>query len=41
MEKARTLWPNALEDLPMADAHIRALKTHWRELKDDFRIENP
>lgn len=41
MEKARTLWPKALEDLPMADAHKRTVKTHWRELKDDFRIENP
>lgn len=41
LEKARTLWPKALEDLPMTDAHKRTLRTHWQELKDDFRIENP
>lgn len=41
LEKARTLWPDALEDLPMADAHKRIMRTHWRELKDDFRIETP
>ncbi len=41
MEKARTLWPKALEDLPMADAHKHTLRTHWQNLKDDFRIDNP
>lgn len=39
MEKARTLWPKALADLPMSDAHKRILRTHWRELRNDFRIE--
>ncbi len=41
MEKARTVWPKALEDLPMTDAHKRILRTHWRALRADFRIENP
>ncbi|MDF0750756.1 type II toxin-antitoxin system HipA family toxin [Marinobacter sp. 71-i] len=41
MGKARTLWPKALENLPMADAHKHTLRTHWQDLKDDFRIDNP
>lgn len=39
MEKARDLWPNALEDLPMIDEHKLKLKTHWDKLQKDFRIK--
>jgi serine/threonine-protein kinase HipA len=41
LEKARTLWPKALKELPMADAHKDILKAHWQTLEDDFRIELP
>ena len=39
MEKARTLWPEALKDLPMDDEHKDKLKGHWLKLQADFRIE--
>lgn len=39
IERARTLWPKALQDLPMAGAHKAALKEHWGKLTDDFRID--
>lgn len=39
MDKARSLWPQALKDLPMAEVHKQALKTHWRGLQPDFRIQ--
>jgi serine/threonine-protein kinase HipA len=38
MEKARTLWPEALKDLPMDEAHKDKLKAHWLKLQADFRI---
>jgi serine/threonine-protein kinase HipA len=38
MVKARTLWPDALKDLPMDEAHKTELKKHWQALQDDFRI---
>ncbi len=38
MERARTLWPNALGDLPMHEAHKAKLKAHWRALQNDFKI---
>jgi len=38
MERACTLWPAALDDLPMADDHKAALKKHWGLLQPDFRI---
>lgn len=38
MDRARTLWPDALEQLPMDDAHKQALRTHWRALQRDFRL---
>ena len=40
MEKARTLWPDALKDLPMDDIHKDQLRKHWLKLHDDFRIGN-
>ncbi len=39
MEKARTLWPEALKNLPMDAAHKAKLKAHWLKLQTDFRIE--
>lgn len=39
LEKARTLWPSALQDLPMAADHKDILKAHWQALDSDFRIE--
>ncbi len=38
MEKARALWPNALEDMPMDSDHKAGLKNHWNRLQDEFRI---
>jgi len=39
MDAARTLWPQALEEGPMADSHKDALRAHWKALQPDFRIE--
>lgn len=41
LEKARSLWADALHELPMDDAHKAALKEHWRNLHPDFRIDVP
>lgn len=41
LEKARALWPKALQKLPMADAHKNILRAHWQALDDDFRIDVP
>lgn len=38
MEKARSLWPTAIKDLPMNDGHKQALLEHWGRLQSDFRI---
>ncbi|MDM3871070.1 type II toxin-antitoxin system HipA family toxin [Porticoccus sp. W117] len=38
MDKARSLWPDALKDLPMDEAHKEGLKNHWSSLQEDFRI---
>ncbi|MBL4864873.1 MAG: type II toxin-antitoxin system HipA family toxin [Pseudomonadales bacterium] len=38
MEKARSLWPKALEDLPMEEAHKQQLVKHWERLQPEFRI---
>lgn len=38
MEKARSLWPNALKDLPMNEEHKLYLRAHWQRLHEDFRI---
>jgi len=38
LDKARTLWPNALKGLPMDDAHQEQLKEHWKLLHPDFRL---
>ncbi len=39
MEKTRSLWPDALKDLPMDEEHKEKLKAHWLKLQADFRIE--
>ena len=39
MENARSLWPDALKDLPMGDEHKNKLKEHWNTLRADFKIE--
>ena len=36
--KARKLWPNALAQSPMDEAHKEKLKIHWKSLQKDFRI---
>lgn len=39
MDKARSLWPGALKDLPMEEGHKKKLRSHWSNLRQDFRIE--
>jgi len=39
MEKARSLWPEAIKDLPMNEEHKLKLKEHWRKLHEDFQIK--
>ena len=36
--KARNLWPNALAESPMDEAHKEKTKIHWKSLQKDFRI---
>lgn len=38
MDKARSLWPEALKGLPMDGAHKVRLLEHWSTLQPDFRI---
>lgn len=38
LEKARSLWPKALKNLPMIEAHKKKLQDHWSRLHTDFRI---
>ncbi|MCF6178107.1 MAG: type II toxin-antitoxin system HipA family toxin [Geopsychrobacter sp.] len=38
MEKARSLWPEGIKDLPMNDEHKNELLAHWAKLQKDFRI---
>lgn len=40
MEKARALWPQALNDLPMDDEHKVKLREHWTALHEDFKIHS-
>lgn len=39
MEKARSLWPTAIKNLPMNDIHKKKLLSHWEKLHDDFQIK--
>lgn len=36
--KARGIWPKALKDLPMNEAHKKKLINHWSKLHSDFII---
>ena len=40
MKKARSLWPEALKDLPMDEVHKASLKKHWKSLHTDFQLES-
>lgn len=40
LSKARELWPEALETLPMQDQHKTSLKAHWGKLHSDFKIDS-
>lgn len=40
MDRARSIWPQALKDLPMDETHKKGLIHHWRNLQPDFRIES-
>ena len=39
MDKARTLWPGELNNLPMAPGHRKRLQEHWRRLHPELRIQ--
>lgn len=41
LNRARTLWPQALEESPMAPEHKRSLRQHWQMLRADFQIASP
>ncbi len=38
MERARSLWPDAVKNLPMNERHKQILQKHWHDLHEDFRI---
>ncbi|MDH5354750.1 MAG: type II toxin-antitoxin system HipA family toxin [Gammaproteobacteria bacterium] len=38
MDKARSLWPEAIKHLPMNGAHKFKLRKHWGTLQDDIRV---
>ena len=38
LDKARTLWPEKLQKLPMLEEHKIKLKEHWKKLSKDFRV---
>ena len=38
MDKARSLWPDALKDLPVDKEHKKKLTAHWSRLHEDFRV---
>jgi len=39
MDKVRTLWPEALNNLPMDEEQKDKLKAHWLKLQANFKIE--
>lgn len=39
LDKARSLWPQQLATLPMAEPQKNGLVEHWRHLQPDLRIE--
>jgi serine/threonine-protein kinase HipA len=38
MEKARSLWPDGIKNLPMNEDHKKKIKEHWSKLEADFKI---
>nr|WP_298411387.1 type II toxin-antitoxin system HipA family toxin [uncultured Halomonas sp.] len=38
LDRARTRWPEALQQQAMLERHKDALKAHWQQLHPDFRI---
>ena len=40
VEKARSLWPDALRELPMDKAHKKKLREHWSGLQKDFKVDS-
>ena len=38
MEKARSLWPERIKELPMNDEHKKRLQAHWANLQKDFQL---
>ncbi len=38
MDKARTLWPTAIKQMPMNETHKKRLAVHWKNLHVDFKI---
>ena len=40
MTKAKTLWPDALKNLPMNEKHKAQLILHWKNLAEDFRVNS-
>ena len=38
MDKARSVWPALLLDLPMISVHKEKLREHWKKLHPDFQI---
>ncbi|PHR63347.1 MAG: phosphatidylinositol kinase [Idiomarina sp.] len=38
LDKAQTIWPQLLTELPMNEEHKKALRLHWSKLHDDFRF---
>lgn len=39
MDRARSLWPQKIRDLPMSEEHKEQLADHWTLLQPDFRID--
>ena len=39
MEKARSLWPDKIKNLPMNEDHKKKLEDHWSKLQEDFQIK--
>ncbi len=39
LDRARTLWPRSLNDLPMEELQKNQLREHWLNLQADFRID--
>ncbi|GHC35218.1 hypothetical protein [Aidingimonas halophila] len=41
MQRAREHWPRLLANSPMLPEHQALLKTHWRQLPPEWRIDTP